>query len=422
MAMYKIPQDVEADDKFLGPLSFKQFIFVGIALVASYLTFLSLTKGFWPASFIFVPFIIVGGFLGFPWGRDQPTEVWLAARIRFLIKPRVRIWNQSGAKELVTITAPKHIEKHYTDGLSQTEVSSRLSSLASLLDSRGWAVKNSSPGVYASPLAGGGDNDRLLDMTALPQEVSDIAASSEVLDETSNSTALHFEELIKNSEQKHRQEAMDKLQAARAAVAETQAPQPAQAQQQPADFWYLQQGGATPQPTAQTAAIPQQPTQTQSNDFWFLNGGSPGSTTTAAQTAVSPAPQPTVPAEPSYTTFQAPNVVAPHQTTTPLPQAAPAVSPEEERAIFEKIHKNQQMEHDVAQYGHLKTIQPLGAAQEQPAPSAPPAPASQSAVTAPVNPDIIKLATNDDLNVATIAREAHKSQESSDGEIVISLR
>lgn len=419
--MYKIPQDVEADDKFLGPLSFKQFIFVGVALVASYLTFLSLTKGFWPASFIFVPFVVVGGFLGFPWGRDQPTEVWLAARIRFLIKPRVRIWNQSGAKELVTITAPKHVEKHYTDGLSQTEVSSRLSSLASLLDSRGWAVKNSSPSAYTSPLAGGGDNDRLLDMTALPQEVSDISASSDVLDETSNSTALHFEELIKNSEQRHRQEALDKLQAARMAVAQTQAPQPTQTQQ-PADFWYLQQGSAAPQPTTQMTAAPQQPTQAQGNDFWFLNGGSPGSTTTAAQTAVNPATQPTVPTEPSYTTFQAPNVVAPHQAVAPVPQATPAISPEEERAILEKIHKNQQTEQHVAQYGHLKTIQPLGALQEQQTPSAPPAPAPQSAVTAPVNPDIIKLATNDDLNIATLAREAHKSQESSDGEIVISLR
>ncbi len=423
MAMYKIPQDVEADDKFLGPLSFKQFIFVGIALVSTYLTFLSLTKGFWPASFIFVPFIIVGGFLGFPWGRDQSTEVWLAARIRFFLKPRVRIWNQSGIKELVTITAPKRVEKHYTDGLSQTEVSSRLSSLASLLDSRGWAVKNSMPDVYTSPLSGNTNDDRLLDMTALPQEVSDTTASNDVLDEKSNSTALHFEELIKSSEQKHRQEALGKLEAARAAVAQTQAPQPAPTAQ-PADFWYLQQGGAQ-QPAVATPpqSTPQaSPTQSQ-NDFWFLNGGA-GSQQQAQQMPVATPPQvPVAPAEPAYATFQAPSVVAPHQAVAPVAQSTPVVSPEEEQAILEKIHKNQQLEHDVAQYGHLKTIQPLGAAPEPQANAAvAPTPPPQSAVTAPVNPDIINLATNDDLNVATIAREAHKSQESSDGEIVISLR
>jgi hypothetical protein len=388
------------------------------------LTFLSLKGGFWPASFIFVPFVIVGGFLGFPWGRDQPTEVWLAARIRFFIKPRVRIWNQSGTKELVTITAPKRVEKHYTDGLSQNEVTSRLSSLASLLDSRGWAVKNSLPDIYSLPLSGGANNERLLDMTALPQEVSDVMASNDVLDEASNSTALHFEELIKNSEQKHRQEAMDKLQAARTAVTQTQQPASQQTTQaQPADFWYLQQGSAA-QPAATPLPATQQPAQTQ-NDFWFLNGGAQTQQPPVAAQTQQPPTTPQTPLEPAYTTFQAPSVVAPHQTAAPVPQATPIVSPDEERAILEKIHKNQEQEQHVAQYGHLKTIQPLGVAQEQPTQQTQPAPsaqAPQSAVTAPVNPDIIKLATNDDLNVATIAREARKSQESSDGEIVISLR
>ena len=31
MAQYKVPQDVEADDKLLGPLNFRQFIYLLIA-------------------------------------------------------------------------------------------------------------------------------------------------------------------------------------------------------------------------------------------------------------------------------------------------------------------------------------------------------------------------------------------------------
>ena len=31
MAQYKVPQDVEADDKLLGPFSFRQFIYLLIA-------------------------------------------------------------------------------------------------------------------------------------------------------------------------------------------------------------------------------------------------------------------------------------------------------------------------------------------------------------------------------------------------------
>jgi len=45
MAVYKVPQDVEADDKFLGPLSFKQFLFAGGALISGYLTFLVVGSG-----------------------------------------------------------------------------------------------------------------------------------------------------------------------------------------------------------------------------------------------------------------------------------------------------------------------------------------------------------------------------------------
>src|SRR3989337_24340 len=110
MATYKVIQDVEADDKLLGPLSLKQFIFAGIGATSLYLTFFLLSKGFWPAIIIFLPLILASGLLAFPWGRDQPTEIWLAARIRFLLQPRKRVWNQSGIKELVTITVPKLVE------------------------------------------------------------------------------------------------------------------------------------------------------------------------------------------------------------------------------------------------------------------------------------------------------------------------
>lgn len=39
MAVYKVPQDVEAEDKLLGPFSFKQFVFLMIAVAALALAF-----------------------------------------------------------------------------------------------------------------------------------------------------------------------------------------------------------------------------------------------------------------------------------------------------------------------------------------------------------------------------------------------
>ena len=127
------------------------------------------------------------------WG-DQPTELWALAKIRFYMKPRKRIWDQSGAKELVTITVPKKIEVQRTDGLSQMEVRSRLKRLGATLDSRGWATKN----ILANPTAAqtfmpgitvGGDSDRLVPMSSMPQPVpdNDITAADDMLDAQASS-------------------------------------------------------------------------------------------------------------------------------------------------------------------------------------------------------------------------------------------
>jgi hypothetical protein len=71
-------------------------------------------------------------------------------------------------------------------------------------------------------------------------------------------------------------------------------------------------------------------------------------------------------------------------------------------------------------YSHLRTIQPASArAADKPATTPKPP------VTAQPDPAILELASNNDLNVATIARQAQKPRD--DGpqppdEVVISLR
>ena len=140
MATYKLIQDIEAEDKILGPLTLRQFIFALITVFFGYLCFLVLTKGAAFMLVVFLPPMVFFGFFALPLGRDQPTEVWALAKLRFLFKPRTRIWNQSGVKELVTITAPKKIERHLTKGYTQTEVDSRLHALADTIDSRGWEL------------------------------------------------------------------------------------------------------------------------------------------------------------------------------------------------------------------------------------------------------------------------------------------
>jgi hypothetical protein len=193
----------------------KQFIFAAIAACFVFLAFMVATKIDIFAAIPFLPFILVFGILAAPLGRDQPTDIWLTAQIRFFLKPRKRIWDQSGIKELVTITAPKKEEKHYAKDLTQQEVKSRLKALADTIDSRGWAIKDVAVNMYSTPVLVAGDSDRLIDINSLPQNVPDvdISESDDIMD-SSSLVAQHFNEIVQKTTRNQRETAIARMRTA----------------------------------------------------------------------------------------------------------------------------------------------------------------------------------------------------------------
>lgn len=228
MAVYKVIQDIESEDKLLGPLTIRGLVYAGIVVTCIFLDFKLLTSSVGPIRWLLVllslPPIALFGTLASPLGREQPTEVWLLSRIRFMIQPRTRIWNQSGITNLVTVTAPKKIESILTKNLSQTEVKSRLEALATTLDSRGWAVKNVNVtmGGFAGYFDAQEDTERLIDTSAIVKEVPvvDVHASDDILDENNNQTAQNFQNLITEAENQRRADLQKKLEVARVAEEE----------------------------------------------------------------------------------------------------------------------------------------------------------------------------------------------------------
>lgn len=376
MATYKVIQDIEAEDKLIGPLTLRQFIYAGIAALSAYLGFLCASKSAAFLLVVFLPITFTSGFFAFPWGRDQPTEIWALAKIRFLIKPRLRTWDQSGFTELVTVTAPKILEVTRTNGLDQTEVKSRLNALAATIDSRGWAVKNTTlnvaePSIQLPTIA----SDRLVDPTSLPQvsDNVDIAAADDILDETANPVAHKFENMITAADANRRQQI----------VAQLKQPDPTavgnssggQAGQQPADYWFMQGQG----PTVNT---------------------------------------------PGQAAFGTTPIIIPG--TTPAEDSGPvaAMPTPDEEALVRKLKAENANARMTAAYGHMKVIKtPEQLAEE--ARQAAAAAAAQPPANPPVTPHtqaaILNLANNDDLDVATIARQAHEQVSEHDGEVVISL-
>lgn len=338
MAQYKVLQDIEAEDKLLGPLSLRQFLYAVIAIVCGFVAF----RLFIVHPLLAIPLlppVALFFVLAAPFGRDQPSEVWLLAKIRFFLKPRKRLWDQAGLQELVTVTAPKKIERQLTDGLSQTEVKSRLRALADTIDTRGWAIKGMDLNMANNPMYYRQSTDRLFDVNALMPATNpnaDVPLENDPM-AAFNPIAQQFDQMVAASDQSHRQQIMNRMQQIRDQQQQAPATTPAPAPQ--------------PQYAPVAAPAPQQATQQPQND------------------AIS---------------YQLPPQIDAHQAQ----QAA---------------------------YGNTRILQPAG--QTTPTPQATTIPP----VTEPNQAVKIELAKNNDLNVATIAREVNKGDEPQD-EVVISLR
>ena len=159
MAQYKVPQDVEADDKLLGPFSFRQFVYLLIAggLIA---TAVGLFQLFPLLAIIPVPFVFFFLALALPLKKDQPMETYLAALVSYYLKPHKRVWMPGQKESTILITAPKIVEDVRTRDISSEEATHRLSFLADIVDTGGYAIK----GAGASPMR----EDLVAEANAMP--------------------------------------------------------------------------------------------------------------------------------------------------------------------------------------------------------------------------------------------------------------
>ena len=140
MAVYKVPQDVEADDKLIGPFSFRQFVYLLIAAGLVALA-VALFQIFPLLAIIPVPFVLFFLALALPLKKDQPMETYLAALVSYYLKPRTKRWMPGQKESTILITAPKIVEEVRTRDISGEEATSRLSFLADIVDSQGYAIR-----------------------------------------------------------------------------------------------------------------------------------------------------------------------------------------------------------------------------------------------------------------------------------------
>lgn len=246
MSRYKVAQDVEAEDKILGPFSFRQFIYLLVAAAGVALAW-GLSQVFLPLAVIPVPIILLFGALALPLRKDQPMEVYLAAVISFYTKPRRRMWQPDGINSLIEITVPEKVEIERTKNLSQDEAERRLAYLSQLADSHGWSIRHTRvPDAQGSMIS---------DVYFEAQQTSDMF-------DDNSSEARAMTRRIEQSNQARRRAAIERMQAPPAALPAVadgqplqQAPvpyQPAWPQAQPQPY----QAAPQPAPTIPPQATP----------------------------------------------------------------------------------------------------------------------------------------------------------------------
>jgi hypothetical protein len=283
-------------------------------------------------------------------------------------------------KELVNITVPVREAHIYTDGLSQDEVQNRLGALASIVDSRGWAVKN-----VLQPSAV--ESDRLVAAPiTIPDTINDdiVDSAPDVFDNSDGTIAKQFDNMIEDSEKQHRSETLKLVEKAR---------------QQTIN-----------QNQEENIASPKKQSKkldpAKEHDFWFMHN------------------QPT-PSDPSLAVFQSSTLVKP--LTDPAPTAQPVAQPTSSQMTEEELLNTARKKHerDAMQTipRHERIINPNGNSNvtTEVTETKESSIKAQAPMTATPNPDILDLAKSNDLNVETLARQANK-KGLDEGEVVISLR
>jgi hypothetical protein len=132
---FKVPQNIDLEDKIVGPLTLIQFVYVLGGGVIIYLLYLSLHMRFlfW---ILAAPIGLIALALAFLKIQDQPLSHFLKAGLVYLSRPKKRLWQRTGLVKPVVFAVAK--KEKAAPALSKRRIEkSELEKLAQTLDTRG---------------------------------------------------------------------------------------------------------------------------------------------------------------------------------------------------------------------------------------------------------------------------------------------
>jgi len=106
---FQVPQFIETEDKIIGPLTIKQFLFIAGAAGICFMLFYVVQ--FWLWTIMALIIISIGLAFAFVRINGQPLEKIFFSAIRFLIQPKLYLWQREAIVEEVTLPETKEIKE-----------------------------------------------------------------------------------------------------------------------------------------------------------------------------------------------------------------------------------------------------------------------------------------------------------------------
>jgi len=140
---YKIPQNIDVEDKIVGPFTLKQFLYMLGGGVTIYFLFLTLP----PISFalffaVSIPIALFTITLVFIKVNERPFLVFLQYFFQFVFEPKVQRWKKSTKVKRIMMEGREEYEKGRAQSKARAdkgEIKSRLAELSLVIDTKGWS-------------------------------------------------------------------------------------------------------------------------------------------------------------------------------------------------------------------------------------------------------------------------------------------
>lgn len=148
---YKVPQNIDLEDKVIGPLTLKQFIFLLVGGMLNYLIYSTFTHWFGWVLIVIISALALA--FAFAKIQEQDFSYFLSSFIAFISSPKLFVWTKhkhnQEEEEVPKINKKEGSEDDDQLSKDPKKVRSRLQVLAEVVDTQGWRYKDTGSRVVS---------------------------------------------------------------------------------------------------------------------------------------------------------------------------------------------------------------------------------------------------------------------------------